>query len=52
MELQAYFIMAYEHFNLGNFDKFKFYMNRYQRGILEDDGSVLKRTLKNTDLSK
>ena len=52
MELQAYLIMAYEHFNLGNFDKFKFYMNRYQNGILEDDDSVLKRTLKNMEASK
>ena len=44
--------MAYEHFNLGNFDKFRFYMNRYQRGILEDDDSVLKRTIKSSENPK
>lgn len=62
MELQSYFIMAYEHFYLGNFNKFKFYMYRYERGkvriiygyigICEGDNSVLKRMFLETEISK
>ncbi|CAI2380928.1 unnamed protein product [Moneuplotes crassus] len=52
MELQAYFIMAYEHFYLGNFKKFKFYMHRYEKGICEDDNSMLKKLFEEAELSR
>ena len=52
MELHAYFIMAYEHFYLANVDKFKFYMYRYERGVCEDDNSVLKKMFETAERSR
>jgi hypothetical protein len=52
MELKSYFIMAYEHFYLGNPEKFKFYMIRYERGICEDENSILRRMFENAEKSQ
>lgn len=52
MELQAYYLMAYEHFYLGNVDKFKFYIQRYENGIVEADDSVLKKMFENAEKSQ
>jgi hypothetical protein len=49
MELVSYYIMAYEHFYLGNVDKFKFYIERYENGFVEADDSFLKIRFENAE---
>jgi len=44
--------MGYEHFYLGNVQKFKFYMDRYEKGTCEEDQSLLKRMFESAEQSQ